>query len=141
MSPGEFAEFVAGFGNRSKKLDEYETFVRGLLEKHPDFSAPQIQDRLTEAFPAIKVSDKMVYNFVMAVRAKYKIEAKVAARQYQSVDELPYGLQAQVDFGQGKYIAAEGLRRVYFFTMVLSRSRFKFVYFQDRPFKTAEAVA
>ena len=140
MSPGEFAEFVASFGNRAKKLDEYEAFVRGLLEKHQDFSAPQIQDRLKEAFPAVKVSDKTVYNFVTAVRAKYKIEAKAAARQYQSVDELPYGLQAQVDFGQGKYIAAEGLRRVYFFTMVLSRSRFKFVYFQERPFKTQDAV-
>ncbi len=53
MSPGEFAEFVAGLGNRSKKLDEYDAFVRGLLEKHPDFSAPQIQDRLKEAFPDV----------------------------------------------------------------------------------------
>jgi transposase len=43
-SPEEFSKFVAGFGSRAKKLNEYEAFVRGLLEKHPDFSSPQIQE-------------------------------------------------------------------------------------------------
>lgn len=140
MSSDDFSEFVTGFGTRAKKLDEYETFVKGLLEKHSDFSAPQIQDRLKEAFPELKVSDKTVYNFVMAIRVKYKIKKMVSGREYQSVEELPYGFQAQVDFGQGKYIASDGLRKVFFFTMVLSRSRYKFVYFQNRPFKSQDAV-
>jgi len=77
MSIEEFSEFVSNYGTRAKKLDEYEEFVKSLLDKHSDFSAPQIQDRLIEAFPEISVSDKTVYNFVMDVRKKFKINKEI----------------------------------------------------------------
>ena len=49
-------------------------------------------------------------------------------REYLIVDEQPYGKQAQVDFGEYNMRDGNGHRvKVWFFTMVLSRSRHKYV--------------
>ena len=62
-------------------------------------------------------------------------------RDYQAVEELPYGLQAQVDFGQYNMRNGLGKRiRVWFFTMVLSRSRYKYIFFSDIPFTSYTAI-
>ncbi|HBE43059.1 MAG TPA: hypothetical protein DDW27_18010, partial [Bacteroidales bacterium] len=51
------------------------------------------------------------------------------------------GYQAQVDFGVYGMRCSNGKRRkVYFFAMVLSRSRMKFVWFKDAPFTTVDVI-
>ena len=77
----------------------------------------------------------------MAVRQKYSIALQEAGREYFVVQELPYGLQAQADFGQ--YIlrnAEEKRKKVHFFVMMLSRSRMKFVRFSSVPFTSHTAI-
>jgi hypothetical protein len=77
----------------------------------------------------------------MSVRQKYDIALEVASREYFVVEELPYGWQAQADFGQ--YVLRnreEKRKRVHFFVMMLSRSRMKFVRFSDSPFTTDTAI-
>ena len=57
------------------------------------------------------------------------------------VDELPYGKQAQVDFGEYNMRSPSGTRaKVFFFTMILSRARFKYVWFTDRYFTSELAI-
>ncbi len=51
-----------------------------------------------ENFP--KVNPKTVYNFVIWVRQTYAIPETKQEREYLIVEELPYGKQAQVDFGE-----------------------------------------
>ena len=58
-------------------------------------------------------------------------------RQYEAVPELPMGFQAQVDFGEIWLERKNGSKvKVYCFGIVLSHSRYKFLWWQDKPFTT-----
>jgi hypothetical protein len=88
-----------------------------------------------------KVSEKTVYNFVMYVRQRYNIPQEYHKRDFFPVEELPYGKQSQVDFGEYNMRKADGNRKkVYFFSMILSRSRQRFVCFNDKPYTTVAAI-
>lgn len=142
MSEAEYEAFLHKKDSREKLLDDYESFVKTKLTAHPAASAAQVHDWLKEHhsdFPYI--SAKTVYNFVMAVRQKYSIALEETSREYFVVEELPYGLQAQADFGQ--YIlrnAEEKRKKVHFFVMMLSRSRMKYVRFSAIPFTSRTAI-
>lgn len=143
MSEASYEAFLLRKDNRTKLLSSYESFVRERLTSHPAASAAQIHDWLKEhhkTFPVTSV--KTVYNFVMAVRQKYGITVSETTREYFVVEELPYGLQAQADFGQ--YVmrnVEERRKRIHFFVMMLSRSRMKFVCFSEAPFTSRTAIA
>ena len=142
MSEADYEVFLEKKDTRTKILDSFESFVKDRLTAHPAASAAQVHDWLKEhhkRFPAI--SAKTVYNFVMAIRQKYSIALEEPAREYFVVEELPYGLQAQADFGQ--YIlrnTEEKRKKVHFFVMMLSRSRMKFVRFSAIPFTSRTAI-
>ena len=142
MSEAEYQGFLKKNESRSKLLDTYESFVQSRLAAHPAASAAQVHDWLKEHhsdFP--QTNAKTVYNFVMAIRQKYSIPLEQASREYFAVEELAYGYQAQADFGQYLLRNAEGKRKkVYFFVMMLSRSRMKYVHFTDIPFTTRTAI-
>ena len=142
MDEREYESFLTTTNNRSKELSQYETFVKIKLEKYPDTSSSQMHDWLKEFdenFP--KVNPKTVYNFVMWVRQAYAIPKTKQEREYIIVEELPYGKQAQVDFGEyNMRTSTGGRKKVYFFAMVLSRSRFKYVFFSNVPFTSSQSV-
>lgn len=142
MTEGAYESFLISKDKRSKLLDIYEPFVKERLLAHPAASAAQVHDWLKEHHPNFpSVSPKTVYNFVIVVRQRYDIPLEVSPREYFVVEELPYGWQAQADFGQ--YILRnreEKRRKVHFFVMMLSRSRMKFVRFSDIPFTTDTAI-
>lgn len=127
-----------------RKLNAYLGYVKSELQQHPYLSAAQIEDRLKERYADLPpVHSKTVYNFVQLVRRQYGIKKPKGEgqRDFEQLAELPYGQQAQVDFGQ--YIMqtpSGGRKKVYFFVIVLSRSRYKFVYFQLTPFTTRDAI-
>ena len=127
-----------------KVLDPYESKVRGWLEEHPDLSASQIHDWLRERYERLpEVNGKTVYNYVKYVRAKYNIGKPKARcrRQYMKVEETPFGELAQADFGEMRMGSADKKEiKVYFFAMVLCRSRKKYVYFSLSPFTAEMAV-
>ena len=128
---------------RSKELDPYEGFVMDRLKLYPETSAAQMYDWLKENHQSLpKVNPKTIFNFVHWVRNKYNIPKLIVKRQHQIVEELPYGKQAQVDFGQYNMRTSTGQRvKVFFFTFVLSRSRYKYLWFTDRNFTTDLAIA
>lgn len=142
MSEEEYEAFLSKKCSRAKTLNAYETFIRDRLMAHPAASAAQVHDWLKEHHPDFPlVSPKTVYNFVIFIRQKYAIPLEVASREYFVVEELPYGWQAQADFGQ--YVLRnrdEKRKKVHFFVMMLSRSRMKFVRFSDSPFTTRTAI-
>ena len=142
MSEAEYETFLNKKDARGKLLDEYESFVKTRLQAHPAASAAQVHDWLKEHHPTFPlVAARTVYNFVIAVRQKYGIALQEPGRDYFVIEELPYGLQAQADFGQ--YIlrnADEKRRKVYFFVMMLSRSRMKYVRFSIIPFTSLTAI-
>lgn len=136
MSEADFDHFMEKQSERKKELFYYEEFIKSRLEKYSDTSAAQMHDWLKEHFTDFpSISPKTVFNFVAWVRIKYHLPKLSPTRQYEIVEELPYGLQAQVDFGEYNLRTANGKRvKVFFFTMVLSRSRYKFIWFIDKYF-------
>jgi transposase len=144
MSEQEFHIWINNPKHLPHKLAPYLRFVKSELTQSPFLSAAQIEDRLKEYFTDLPdIHSKTVYNFVQMVRKKYHIEksGKESYRQFEKLPELPYGKQAQVDFGEFNILSNQGNRvKVYFFCMVLSRSRYKFVYFQNQPFIAKTAV-
>jgi len=142
MDETEFMEWNARANQKQLKLYRYEDFVRSLLNKHQDYSAAQIHDRLLELKPDLLVTERTTFNFVQFIRNKYHLpKPPVNRRVYEHVPELPYGKQAQVDFGEYTIQDAESKnQKVYFMSIVLSRSRFKHVYFQTTHFNSQAAI-
>jgi len=141
MSEQEYEAYRIDSGNRSKILSDYEPFVRKKLTEFHDTSTAQIHDWLKECYPDFpQVSPRTVFNFVMYVRQLYNIPVVKLVREYFPIEELPYGQQAQVDFGEYNMRSLDSIRKkVKFFVMVLSRSRMKYIWFQLNSF-TAQTV-
>jgi hypothetical protein len=142
MNERQYDQFLVAQAEKKKELDPYEEFIKSKLETYQETSAAQMHDWLKEHYPKFPgVTAKTVYNFVMWVRQKHHLPKISPLRDYQAVEELPYGEQAQVDFGQ--YNLRDGLgrrKKVWFFTMVLSRSRYKYVFFSDTQFISHTAI-
>ncbi len=142
MDEHEYDVFISQ-SDRTKELTKYESFVKVKLEQYQSTSAAQMHDWLKEHYPDFQpVAPKTIYNFVMWVRQKYNLPKIKHEREYCIVADTPWGKQAQVDFGEYSMRTTVGQRKkVYFFCMVLSRSRYKYVYFSSVPFTTNLAVA
>ncbi len=142
MNEKEYIESQRALSTRVKKLEDYEDFVKERIEACLDASAAQVHDWLKECHEDfIEVGAKTVYNFVLYVREKYKLIKEFKVREYCQVPELSYGKQAQVDFGEINLFNIENLRKkVYFFAMVLARSRYKYVFFSGHPFTSETAI-
>jgi transposase len=143
MEDEEFESFLKSQTTRGKLLLPFETFVREKLEVYRDTSAAQMHDWLKEHHPNFpKVNQKTIFNFVRWVRHQHNLPFERPLRDYAAVEETAYGLQGQVDFGEYNLRTSDGKRiKVYFFTMVLSRSRFKYVYFSSKPFTSITAIS
>ncbi|MDQ3395653.1 MAG: IS21 family transposase, partial [Bacteroidota bacterium] len=142
MSEQDYENFLISQSDRKKILLPYQSFIRQRLERFSDTSAAQMHDWLKEHHPDFPlVSQKTVFNFVHWVRDRHNLPFAKPERQYHPVEELPYGKQAQVDFGEYNMRTSYGKKvKICFFTLVLSRSRFKFVWFADRYFTAELAV-
>ncbi len=144
MEEEVFHNWIEQTRHLPKKLQDYYNYVKDMLESYPYLSASQIEDRLKEQFANLPdVHSKTVYNFVNSIRRRHQIDKgkQKKLRQYEKLAEPAYGDQAQVDFGE-YYMQTSGSARkkVYFFVMVLCRSRQKYVYFQSQPFTSHTTV-
>jgi transposase len=143
MSEQEFTQGLEKGRLRKRSLDAYESFIKEKLTAYPDTSSAQMHDWLKEHHPDFPgVSQKTVFNFVQHLRDRYNIPKAESVREYVCVPELPYGLQGQVDFGFYNMKTTLGkMKKVQFFTFVLSRSRYKYIFFNDIPFTTEMVIS
>jgi transposase len=142
MDESQYDKFIQSQAERKRELAPYEEFVKSRLERFQETPSAQMHDWLMEHYPIFpRVTSKTVYNFVMWVRQKYHLPQTSPIREYNAVEELEYGLQAQVDFGEYNMRNGLGQRiKVRFFAMTLSRSRYKYVFFSDVPFTSHTAI-
>ncbi len=144
MSPSEYAAKEQTSKKRRKKADEYKDFVVECLTKYPDMSAAQVYDWIKErtCLETLDFQKRAFRSYVQEIRREYGIKKPVSARDYEAVDELPMGQQAQVDMGEVKVGTTTGRhRKVYCFAMVPAHSRYKFIWWQLHPFTTDTFVA
>ena len=144
MSESEFMNSQSYRRNYNHKLDPYEDFVHKSLDSHPYLSSSQIRDWLREQYEDFPdVGQKTVYTYVQYIRRKYHISKRVGHgnRQYEKQPDTAYGEYAQVDFGERwMYDKEHHPVKVYFYAIVLCRSRYKYIYFSRSPFTTALTV-
>lgn len=142
MDENEFNIFQDKMSSRKKQLLPYEDFVKNKLKLYNDTSAAQMHDWLKEHYADFpNVNAKTVFNFVHWIRDKYNIPVLHQFREYEIVQELPYGKQAQVDFGEYTLrTSRDGRIKVFFFCMMLSRSRHKYLWFTTHHFTTELTV-
>lgn len=142
-SSDEFEDYMISLQSRKKKLDPHKDIIVGWLKKYPDMSSAQVYDWLKEKKNLSEgdVAENTVRNYVNELRAAYHIPKVSAQRVYEAVPDSPLGFQAQVDFGQDLVMCKDGTRRkLYFVGFVLSHSRYKYIEFLDRPFRTYDLV-
>ena len=143
ISRAEFAGLLESKGTRSLLLEPYKDYIVSYLGQYPDTPSSVMHDKLKEYFPKLpSVDPKTVYNYVIKLRSDYGIaKEQPRGRQYSPVADVQPGEQAQVDFGQKKLRTGTGaLITVYFFSILLCFSRYKFILFRQSPFTASAAV-
>ncbi len=144
MDHNEFQKYSEGISSRECILDPYKSFIIERLNQFQDTPAAQMHDWLKENYPfSPDLSPKTVYNYVMKIRQEYNLPKvkPVKGREYGPLPDTPPGKYAQADFGEYNLRKGDGSKiKVYFFGMILEHSRYKFIWFLDRPFTSEDAV-
>lgn len=133
-------EAEAAKNRKVSVLDKFRTVILSWIRANPGISAAQICDWLKEDYTG-SFKERTVSRYVNRLRTEYDLPRVIHPREFTAVEELPPGQQMQVDFGEMYMPRAEGGRiKVRFAAFVLSHSRYKFVWFQSRPFCTVDLL-
>ena len=139
MTPAEYAARFESAKNRTKKADPHKDFVMECLLKYPDMSAAQLYDWIKErnCLETLAFQERCFRDYVKSIREEYDIRKPETSRQYEAMDELPPGRQAQVDMGEISLETTNGRhKKVYCFGMVMTHSRYKYILWEEKPFTT-----
>ncbi|MBT9144237.1 MAG: hypothetical protein DDT42_00069 [candidate division WS2 bacterium] len=139
MDEQAFREYRMEHMFRDKMFEEYEKDILEVYEKNEfqKLNMSSVYDYLEERYGTLAGNEQTLRNYIDYLIQTDKLRLEEKIRLYTKVPELPFGKQMQVDFGQ--YRTRSGLK-LYIFAGVLSASRYKYVIFQDHPFKTKEVI-
>ncbi len=139
MDEKEFQSYRSEIMFRDKVLGKYEKDILEIYEKNEfkKLNMSSVYDYLEERYGNLPGNEKTLRNFISYLLQTDKLTLNKNIRAYTKVPELPFGKQMQLDFGQ--YTCLSGLK-LFIFATVLSASRYKYVIFQDHPFKTKEVI-
>ncbi|WP_353893897.1 IS21 family transposase [Proteinivorax hydrogeniformans] len=141
MEFDEFSELHKTAQSRRKKVDKYEKQILEWIKEYRDMSAAQIYDWLLEKHDELDFKERTLRLYVNKLRKEYDLPKVTSVRQYEEIEDLPMGYQAQVDLGEIWLETHDNKRvKVYCFGMVLSHSRYKFVWWSDKPFTTSTFI-
>ncbi len=96
-----------------------------------------VYDYLEEKYGTLAGNEQTLRNYIGYLIQTDKLRLNEKIRLYKKVPELPFGRQMQLDFGQHR--CRSGFK-LYIFASLLSASRYKYVIFQDHPFRTKEVI-
>lgn len=137
MSPDEYEASCSK--HRERKPDKYKTQIVQWLTDYPDMTAAQVYDWLKErnSLETLDFQKRSFQNYVNSIRKEYNIKKPETDRQYEASDERAPGEQGQVDMGEISVLTQNGRhKKIYCFAMVLAHSRYKYVFWQEKPFTT-----
>lgn len=141
MSLEEFMDYLTAIRKLSS-LDELRPVILDWLHAFPSMTSAQVHDWILEHYPEREVSERTVSRYVRNLRLDFGIPKSAPGRSYEAMDELPMGHQIQLDFGVKNMplMDRQGSRKVYFVGMILAHSRYKWGYFQTRPFTSGDLI-
>lgn len=125
---------------RDKVFEEYEKDILKVyqMNEFQRINMSAVYDYLQEKYGTLLGSEQTLRNYIDYLITTDKLRLNEKIRLYRKVPELPFGRQMQLDFGQ--YRCKSGLK-LYIFASLLSASRYKYVVFQDHPFRTKEVIS
>ncbi len=125
---------------RDKVFEEYEKDILKVykMNEFQKINMSAVYDYLQEKYGTLSGTEQTLRNYIDYLITTDKLRLKEKIRLYRKVPELPFGRQIQLDFGQ--YRCKSGLK-LYIFASLLSASRYKYVVFQDHPFRTKEIIS
>lgn len=137
MTHDEYAKCKDLAAERRKQYDPYKSDILEWIQEFHDLSSAQVHDWLKEKYQDFNENERTLRHYVQSLRKEYNIPKKVSVRQYEVVEEMPIGYQAQVDLGEIWVKRYDDVKiKVYCFAIVLSHSRYKFICWQEQPFTT-----
>lgn len=141
MSLDEYMDYLTA-NRKLSSLDAIKPVILDWLRSFPSMTSAQIHDWILENYPERVASERTVSRYVTNLRLDFGIPKSAPGRNYEAMDELPMGHQMQLDFGVQNMPLPDqpGSRKVYFVGMVLAHSRYKWGYFQTRPFTSGDLV-
>ena len=122
---------------RRSLLSAFEQDYIKIISNNPKLRASKLYRKFRKEHCDIQISDRTFRSFIR----KIKQNTKPNKIRYFSVVDYKPGVQMQVDPGemvvQSRY---DEKFKVYFVVFIFSFSKMKYVYFQDRPFKTQDFI-
>ncbi len=123
--------------NAHKKVPVFEPFKQEIIEIYQQNEnkvyPSSVYDLLEEKYSAegLPRKGRTLRNYISYLINIGEILKNPVRRVYKPVDDLLYGQQLQVDFGQ---VTIKSGEVVYIFASVLSASRYSYISVQNRPF-------
>jgi len=139
MRESEYLEYQCSHAYRDRAFDSHKDSILDLYRENDFKKLPisAIFDYLEEGQEQLPGNEQTLRNYIRYLIDMNELKFNGKQRIYKKVDELPFGKQLQIDFGE--YKTRSGLK-LYIFAAVLSRSRYKFIAFQDKPFTTFDLI-
>ncbi len=137
MDKEEFLRYLEQMSERGKAFEAYRDEILGIYRDHEgrNVYSAAVYDYLHERHGDLPGSERTLRNYLSWLKASGAI-GKGPGREYRPVAPLPYGKQAQIDFGQEQ----TNIGKAYFVVVVLSRSRYRYVAAQESPFTTTDVI-
>lgn len=142
MNEDQFLSYMQDLETKEKVFEPYRNDILAILKVNKDVKnntiyASSIYDVLEEKYGELPGSERTLRRYLSYLKEFSDFDYSKGVRFYTPVDELPFGKQLQLDFGEIKINSGE---KVYIFASVLSASRFKYVSVQPNPFKTIDVI-
>lgn len=139
MTEIEYQQYLTDSMFRDKIFDQYKQEILELysLNNNKKLNMAAVYDYLEEKFGKISGAETTLRYFINYLVKRGDLTVSDKVREYRKVEELPYGKQMQLDFGE--YRISKDLT-LYIFASILSASRFKYVAFQNTPFTTKDVI-
>lgn len=139
MSPEEYIAYEMESRSRKRIPSEYKEKIIEIYRNNgfKRLNMTGVYDYLEEIVGKLAFTDRTLRNYINSLIQNGELKISETIRMYEKVAPLPFGKQMQMDFGQYKF--KSGLK-VYIFATLLSASRYKYVSFQDRPFRGKDII-
>ncbi len=139
MYANDYLKYQKETLHREKVFDDFKEEILSIYEinNYNRLNMNGVYDYLEEKFITLPGGEKSLRNYIHFLESEGDLEYQNKIRLYTKVPELAYGKQMQLDFGEKT--TQSGLK-LYIFAVVLSASRYKYITFQDTPFKTLDVI-
>jgi hypothetical protein len=137
MDKDDFVRYLERMAERGKAFEPYHDEILDIYRDHDgrNVYSAAIYDYLNEKHGELPGSERTLRNYLAWLKASGAV-GKGPGREYKPVKPLPYGRQAQIDFGQ----ETTNIGKAYFVVIILSRSRYRYVSAQEHPFTTIDVI-